>query len=107
MKIEKLEDLKFGDIITLRNGERYLYADGYLCGESVNYYCDADNLSDNYNDNLIRDSYESDKQDYDIVEVKRPVGTYTVFDRSTEPVEMTIAEISEKLGYEVKVVKEK
>lgn len=103
LSIETIEDLKFGDILTLRNGERYLYTDGYLCGESHNYYCDCDCVEECYNKDL---THEDDK-DFDIVEVKRPIGTYTVFERSTEPVEMTIAEISEKLGYEVKVVKEK
>lgn len=99
----KIEDLKFGDILTLRNGERYLYAGGYLCGESTDYYCDADCVEDNFGKDLTHDF----DKDYDIVEVKRPTCTFTMFKRSAEPVEMTIAEISEKLGYEVKVVKEK
>ena len=103
MEIKTIEDLKFGDILTLRNGEKYLYADGYLCGESTDYYCDADNVETCYKKDLTSEN----NKDFDIVEVRRPMATFTMFERSTEPVEMTVAEISEKLGYEVKVVKEK
>lgn len=108
----KLKDLQFGDRLTLRNGERYIYADGYMCGEDTNFYCDADCMEDNYNENLIREynfGCLENSKDYDVVKVERPVGHYITFERKIEqePVEMTIKEISEKLGYEVKVVKEK
>lgn len=100
-------DLQFADIITLRNGERYVYADGYIQGEDISYDADGDEVVCHYNDDLTRDSYYSDKpEDYDIVKVER--AGEVVYQRvdNKEPVEMTVAEISEKLGYEVKIVKE-
>lgn len=99
-----LSDIQFADILTLRNGEKYVVADGYMMGEKNDYYCDADEIKDYYNDNLTIDSDDTDDHQYDIVQVER--AGQVIYERETT-VEMTIAEISEKLGYEVKVVKEK
>lgn len=41
-----------------------------------------------------------------LVEIAEPI-YYTTYDESDEPVEMTIEEISEKLGYNIKIVKSK
>ena len=73
-------------------------------GEDNLYYCDCDELKDCYNDDLTRNSDDKDNHQYDIVKIER--AGQVIYERE-ETVEMTIAEISEKLGYEVKVVKEK
>ncbi len=99
-----LSDLQFADILTLRNGEKYVVADGCMLGEDYDYYCDNDEIEDYYNDDLTRDSDDIDDRQYDIVKVER--AGQVIYERETT-VEITIAEISEKLGYEVKVVKEK
>lgn len=96
------DDLQFGDVITLRNGERYVFGGGYIIGEDSHYYCDCDNVSLTYESDLTR---KYDNEEYDIVKIER-VGSI-VYERKEEPVkEMTIAEISKALGYEVKIVKE-
>ena len=79
-------------------------ADGCMLGEDYDYYCDNDEIEDYYNDDLTRDSDDIDDRQYDIVKVER--AGQVIYERETT-VEITIAEISEKLGYEVKVVKEK
>lgn len=97
-----LSDLQFADILILQNGERYVVADGYMMGQKSDYYCDADEIKDFYNDDLTR---KYNNCEYDIVKVERV--EQVIYEREEKVVEMTIAEISEKLGYEVKVVKEK
>ena len=99
-----LSDLQFADILTLRNREKFVVADGCMHGEDNLYYCDCDELKDCYNDDLTRNSDDKDNHQYDIVKIER--AGQVIYERE-ETVEMTIAEISEKLGYEVKVVKEK
>ena len=95
------DDIKEGDIITLRNGDRLLI--------------DADkgvsDLSDE-NNNPVYSLYcfENDmthrngNSNYDIVKVERPVEYSIVYDKEAVR-EMTVEEISKALGYEVKVVK--
>lgn len=102
--IKKLSDLQFADILTLKNDERYVVADGCMLGEDDDYYCDTDEIEDYYNDDLTRDSDDEDDRQYDIVKIER--AGQVVFERE-KAVEMTITEISKKLGYEIKVVKEK
>ncbi len=93
-------NLQFGDIITLRNGERYVFADNCIFGEDSGYCRDADDIFLWHND-LIYDG----NSDYDIVKVERAGNV--IYEREENKVkEMTIAEISKELGYEVKVVKE-
>ena len=94
-------DIKEGDIITLRNGDRLL----------VDADKDLQDLSEE-NDNSVASLYvyRNDmihccgNKDYDIVKVERPVKYSTIFERE-EVREMTVEEISKALGYEVKVVK--
>lgn len=94
-------DIKEGDIITLRNGDRLLIdADkdvSDLSGKNNNpvysLHCFENDMT-----------YRSRNSNYDIVKVERPVEYSIVYDK--EPVrEMTVEEISKALGYEVKVVK--
>ena len=94
-------DIKEGDIITLRNGDRLLV--------------DADkglqDLSEENNNSVVslyvyRDDmiYCYRNSNYDIVKVERPVEYSIVYDKEVVR-EMTVEEISKALGYEVKVVK--
>lgn len=95
-------DIKEGDIITLRNGDRLLIdADkdvSDLSDENTNpiysLYCFENDMT-----------YRDGNSNYDIVKVERPVEYSTVYDRKEEVREMTVEEISKALGYEVKVVK--
>ena len=96
------KDLKFGDILTLRNGDRYVVADGVMYGEESNYVYDCEEIDLWYNDDLTEN--KNDK-DYDIVKVER-LGN-VIYERKEETKEMTVEEISKALGYEVKVVKER
>jgi len=96
----KLSDIRFADIVTLRNGERYVYVDGYLYSEKNGY----GSLIDYWCENLL--AYENDEDADDIMKVER--AGEVIWERTESEVkEMTIKEISEALGYEVKVVKEK
>ena len=96
------DEIKEGDIITLRNGDRLL----------VDADKDLQDLSEE-NDNSVASLYVyrddmihcCGNKDYDIVKVERPVEYSTVYDRKEEVREMTVEEISKALGYEVKVVK--
>lgn len=99
----KKEDLKKNDIVTLRNGDRLLFLDGDFLnlGEGCCHYIDD---LDDYEDDLR--TWDRDYKEYDIVKVERPVKYYTVFERDEEVQELTVDEISERLGYKVKVVGE-
>lgn len=103
MNVERKEQLENGDIVTLRNGDKLIYCD--------------DNFTDMYpsNDNHLCDEYDlqndmkmkdRDCKESDIMKVERPISFVTVFSRDEKVKEMTVEEISEALGYEVKVVKE-
>ena len=100
-KVETADDLKEGDIVTLRNGDRMLF-DGEnfidLFDEPHNSLSDIYDLNDDMTVEGLKNS--------DIMQVERPTKYTTVFERTNEPVEMTLSEICKKLGYEVKIVKE-
>ena len=96
------DDLEFADVITLRNGERYVYADGRIQGEDIEYLADGDDVEESYNNNLISSCCD----EYDVVKIERAGEIVYQREDNKEPVEMTVAEISEKLGYEVKIVRE-
>ena len=95
-------DLQTGDVVTLHNGDKLYLNDCMnftdIAEANFNWLEDTDDLTDN----LL---YKNDDKDYDIIKVERPTYT-TVFERDEEVKEMTIAEISKALGYEVKIVKE-
>lgn len=101
------EDLKDGDIVTLRNGDRLVLVNKIFkdtTNENNNYLGNLDDL----NEDLTYEWLEKN-EDYDIIKVERPIGYITVYERreKQEVKEMTVEEISKKLGYEVKIVKEK
>lgn len=100
------QDLKDGDIVTLRNGDKLIYFeyDGTfadLHDHQDNGICSLDNLTDNmkYGGHIYG-------QENDIIEVKRPVAYDNVFTRDETVKEMTLKEVCDALGYEVKIVKE-
>lgn len=100
-------DLKEFDIVEFRNGNKTLVINDIILGElSIGGF-----YLTNWTDDL-RDKYTNK---YDIMKIYRPIGSIptdrskwidlpVVYER-TEVREMTIEEISEALGYEVKVVK--
>lgn len=94
-----LNDLQFGDVLTLRNDERYVYANGYIHGERNHYHCSGENVEAFFKKDLTR---QSKTKEYDIIKVER--ARQTAYERE-EAKEMTVEEISKALGYEVKVVK--
>lgn len=96
----KRDDLQFADIITLRNGERYVVAVGSMYGENGYYNRDCDTIWDWYNLDLTQNE---DEREEDIVKVER--SGKVIYERSEAVREMTVEEISKALGYEVKVVK--
>ena len=101
----KRDDLQFADIVTLRDGNKYVVADGCLYGEDDGYYEDCERIDNDYNNNLIYcNEYDEERHDLDIMKVER--NGEVIFQRENEAKEMTVAEISKALGYEVKIVKE-
>lgn len=98
-----IDDLQFADVLTLRNGERYVYASGFMYGEDSSYCRDCEELDKEYNNDLTY--YYQDETEYDIVKVERD--GEVIYERVEEEKvkEMTVEEISKELGYEVKVVR--
>ena len=100
-----IDDLQNGDVVTLRNGDKLVYVrDRFFEDLNDDYTNELANTQD-LTDNLEYDYCAMRKREYDIIKVERPTYT-TVFERDEEVKEMTIAEISKALGYEVKIVKE-
>ena len=98
----KRQDLQFADVLTLRNGERYVVADNCIYGEERSYSRDCDIIQTWYNADLTQN--EGDENE-DIVKVER--AGQVIYERKNEVKEMTVEEISKALGYEVKIAKEK
>lgn len=97
--VTSIHDLEFGDILTLRNGERYVYADEHMYGEKETYIRDRDTLTTWYDEDLKQNE---DNKEQDIMKVER--AGQVIYERE-DVREMTVEEISRALGYEVKVVK--
>ena len=101
--IKNKNDLKVGDIVTLKNGDRLLvhtdeeFLD--MLDKNYNSICDFDDINDDL-------TYVGDNRDYDIIKVERPFEYETVYKTENKVREMTVDEISKALGYEVKIVKE-
>ena len=103
------ELLKDGDIVTVRNGDRLVYyGNGFDDLDTDNYSNDLSIISDldvnlNYIENALGGHKKSDS---DVIRIERPILTTTIWEREEkEPVEMTLEEVCEKLGYDVKIVK--
>lgn len=98
----ELRDLQFADVLTLRNGERYVVANDNMYGEEEIFSRDRDTIQTWYNDDLTQNE---DEKNEDIIKVER--AGQVIYERIDEVKEMTVEEISKALGYEVKIVKEK
>ena len=88
-------------MLTARDGERYVVADGCLYGEDSDNYSDCDTIAEWYNYDL---TYFENNKDYDIIKVERD-GNVIYERKETEVKKMTVSEISKALGYEVEIVK--
>ena len=97
-------DLQNGDIVYLRNGNVKIYAnESFFDFENCNENDDIDVLND-LNDDL---TYKYNNKDYDIIKVSRPKEYEELYKREiVEPKEMTLKEVCDILGYEVKIKKE-
>lgn len=101
VEIKTKNDLKAGDIVTLRNGDRLVFRDyDYdnfvdLSDENDNYISDLDDITDNFR-------YDGNCRENDIVKVERAINYQTIF---KDIHELTVEEISKILGYDVKIVK--
>lgn len=90
-------DLQDGDILTDRDGDKSLYSEGNLYGNTI----DLDYLMDDLTANPACYSKYAD-----IIKVERPIGFETVFEREEEVKEMTMEELCKHFGCQVKIVKE-
>lgn len=100
INIERNE-IEFGDILTLRNGERYVVARGVMFGEKGFYNRDADGVEVWYYNDLTQN--ENNKNE-DIIRVERAGNI--IYERQTEAKKMTVAQICKELGYDIEIVKE-
>ncbi|MBQ8298453.1 MAG: hypothetical protein IJX99_01025 [Clostridia bacterium] len=100
------DDLKDGDIVTLRNGDRLLFIDDEFAeltgNDTDNDLCYESDLSDD----LTYDDEDTEYRKNDIMKVERPTTYGIVFERKEDKKEMTIAEIEKVLGYGIKIIKE-
>lgn len=97
----KRNEIEFGDILTLRNGERYVVVNGRMYGEGEYYNRDATSVNYWYNDDLTQN--ENNKNE-DIIKVERAGNI--IYERQTEVKKMTVAQICKELGYDIEIVKE-
>ena len=88
-------DLKEGDKVTLRSG-------------SIGFYKKDERIASLSQDKIRDDLTNKGNlgEILDIVKVERPIEYKTVFEREEEPKEMTLKEVCDALGYDVKIVKE-
>lgn len=91
------EDLQNGDILTDKDGDKSIYFDGSIYGNTV--------CEDELNDDLTADR-DWCEPTCDIVKVERPIKFETVFNRTKEIKEMTMEELCEHFGCQIKIVKE-
>ena len=103
----KKDDIQFGDIITLGNSERYVYAADRIFAEfehtqRLDYRIFSRTFNRNFE--IILLDYKDDRN-CDIIKIERQ--GQIIYERKEEEVEMTLSEVCEKLGYNVKIVKER
>ena len=98
---ETLEELPIGSIITTSEDEHNQYVK-IDWNEFQNDDCDS-LLAKELNNKLeFSETYGMPK----LIGIQEPI-YYTTYDQSDEPIEMTIEEISEELGYNIKIVNSK
>lgn len=95
-KIPKFEDLENGSIITIESGEKFIKTDNEYLSD----------LGDECNDTYFNDDESYDFKKDLIVKIEKPIIYETIFEKE-EPKEMTVKEIADILGYDIKIVKEK
>lgn len=96
----ELNDLQFADILTLRNGQRYVIANDHMFGYYDDDDFDCDYLKYKFNNNLTSASIDTS---FDIIKVERY--GQVIYEREAAK-KMTVSEICKKLGYDVEIVKE-
>ena len=101
--IKKRDDIKFGDIIETINGKKYVFAGDSLHSEDGDCMgIDCEDIEDVYDENLNLDELSWDEEFRikaiyrDGVKVNLEIGKK----------KMTVAEICDKLGYDIEIVKE-
>ena len=87
-------DLQNGDILIDGAGDKSIYYDGELYGETLPLSYFTEDLKD-----------EDGDTENDIIKIERPVKFETVFERN-EVKEMTMEELCKHFGCQVKIVKE-
>lgn len=95
-KIPNFEELKYGSIITINSGEKFIKTDNLYLSD-FGRVCNGEYLNDKESYNIKKDL---------IIKIEEPVNYKTII-LNDEPIEMTIEEISDILGYDIKIVKKK
>lgn len=95
-KFEKC-DLQNGDILTDMDGNKSLYYKGNLYGNTI----DLNYLMGDLTTNIACYSKSAD-----IVKVERPIKFETVFERTNDIKEITMKELCDHFGCQVRIVKE-
>lgn len=101
------KDLQFGDIVTTKNGNRYVVAADRMYANELPDLMDGSIIHHWYhNDLTIDEDDETYKEKYDIMKIERAEEViWERFEDAKEPArEMTLEEIKEALGFDVKVV---
>lgn len=97
----ELKDLQFADILTLRNGQKYVIANDHMFGCHGDDDFDCDYLENNYNNDLTNEDSDTS---FDIIKVERY--GQVIYEREKTVKKMTVSEICKELGYDVEIVKE-
>lgn len=107
-KVKTLSDVKEGDIITLKNGEKLIVTENKnLADLNSNPDNPCSHISD-FKSDLTYNGDEISLNIYDIVKIERHESTgKVVFDRSEVIKKMTLSEICKELGYRVEIIKER
>lgn len=103
-KITKNTELKSGDIVVLKNGDELIYVDDEF--RDLDWDKNDNQLTDIYD--LEDDSFRMEDRNFkdsDINLVKRPIAYNIIYRASEDVKEMTLEQICEELGYNVKVIK--
>ena len=102
----KKDELKTGDIVTLRNGDKLIYNEEYeeFKDLSSDYYNSLSDLDD-LNDDMTYGGDSKEDRKNDVIKIERPTGYETIFN-NRETRKMTVAEICKELGYDVEIIKE-
>lgn len=95
-KFEKC-DLQNGDILTDGAGDKSIYRNGELYGDTVDL---------EYLNNDLTVNPNKCHKNWSIVKVERPIKFETVFERTNDIKEMTMKELCDHFGCQVKIVKE-